>query len=138
MPLSPTDTVTSRDAAIAVSTLAVTVTEVPDAPSPTLDGVTVSVTGGRSDASWIDSEVSVTGMSSEGVLVARASLDSALWRRDSKIRDSDTGVCSAAVPLIVTSSRPSYAVSVSGSKSNVPVPLVALAAIVIVKSDTAL
>ena len=38
---------------------------------------------------------------------------------------------------MVTLSKPSYAESVSGLNSKVPVPFVALAAIVIVKSDTA-
>ena len=45
-PVPPTETVTSRDTAIAEDAVAVTVTSVADAPSATLAGVAVSVTAG--------------------------------------------------------------------------------------------
>ena len=82
------------------------------------------------DASWIDSEVSVTGIPVETFATFAAD-----WTPGcvfSPFLDCDV------VPLIVTFSKPSWAVSVFGSNVNVPVPLVALAAIVTVKSDTAL
>ena len=46
MPLPPTDTVTSRDDPMAVSAVAVTVTDVAPAPSLTLAGDTDRVTAG--------------------------------------------------------------------------------------------
>ena len=46
MPLPPTETVTSRDDAMAEAAVAVTVTDVALAPSLTLDGDTDSVTAG--------------------------------------------------------------------------------------------
>ena len=107
MPVPPTDTVTVRAEEVADAAVAVTVTDVPDAPSLTLAGLADSVTSG-----WPSSSVSVTVV-------------------------PVTVVVLGLVPDTPMVSLPSTRVSWVGVSVNVPVPLVAFAAMVIVKSVTA-
>ena len=60
MPVPPTDTVTVRADETAEAAVAVTVTDVPDAPSLTLDGNADSVTAGYSSSSVSVTVVPVT------------------------------------------------------------------------------
>ena len=91
---------------IVEAAVAVTVTEVADALSLTLDVLTERVTGGRDSSSVSATVVPVT-------------------------------VVAALLPETPMVSPPSSRVSWVGVRVNVPVPVVALAAIVMLKSETA-
>ena len=94
-PLEPTATVTVRAEVIADVAVAVTVTVVAEAPSPTLDGLADSVTGGLTSSSTIVTVVPVT-------VVVRAQ----------------------PAPARTTVSSPSFVVSCLGVRVKVPVPVV--------------